>query len=365
MKIKEIVEGKTRLIVPIEKEPSKKSEVFFNPEMEFSRDISVLIAKAIKPKNFCDALASLGARGIRIANEVQCNVKLNDINPMAVEIIKKNTLLNNLKVEIRQGDANSLLIEEKFDWIDIDPFGSPVKFLDSAFLSVKHNGIIAVTATDTAALSGRYLMACFRKYSAFPLRTDYYNELGLRIFLGYLLRTAAKYEKSLEILFSHCTRHYYRAYVKVKKSKKETAILLRETKFLQHCFNCMNRELKEINEVKERCNCGAKFKNAGPIFSGKFADKNFCMKILKILNEENFKLKRQEKKLIETIAEEQKITLPYYNLHKIFKKRKLSAKSMEEVSEILKNNGFLFSRTHFSPLGIKTNAKISEIYKII
>ncbi|MEM2918515.1 MAG: tRNA (guanine(10)-N(2))-dimethyltransferase [Candidatus Altiarchaeota archaeon] len=365
MKIKEIVEGKTRLIVPIEKEPSKKSEVFFNPEMEFSRDISVLIAKVLRPNNFCDALASTGARGIRIANEVQCNVKLNDINPKAVEIIKKNAFLNNLKVEITQGDANSLLINEKFDWVDIDPFGSPIRFLDSALISVEHNGILAVTATDTAALSGTYPSSCLRKYSAFPLRTDYYNELGLRIFLGYLIRTAAKYEKSLEIIFSHCTRHYYRAYAKVKKSKKRATLSLGEIKFIQHCFNCMNRELKELNELEEKCSCGAKFKNSGPIFSGKFADEDLCKKILKILNNENFKFMKQEMKLIRVIAEEQKITLPYYNLHKLFKKRKLSAKSMEEISRSLNKSGFLFSRTHFSSIGIKTDAKVNEIYKVL
>ena len=37
---------------------------------------------------------------------------------------------------------------QKFDFIDIDPFGSPGKFLSSAFHAIKDGGMIAVTATD-------------------------------------------------------------------------------------------------------------------------------------------------------------------------------------------------------------------------
>lgn len=366
MNVKEIIEGSTKLLVPVEKEPTKKSEVFFNPAMEMSRDLSVTIAKVVKPKKFCDSLAGSGARGIRIANEVKCQVLLNDVNSKAIGLIEKNKELNKLsKVDIRHEDANSLLTNENFDWVDVDPFGSPVKFLDSAVRAVSHNGILVVTATDTAPLSGTYPKSCLRKYSALPLRTDYYNELGVRIFLGCIARTAAKYDKSLQILFSHCTRHYYRVYAKVKKSRKETNSSLAKMKFLQHCFRCLNREVKGLNELKEKCSCGEKFHNAGPIFSGKFADMAFCRKLYRILEKESFKLKNQEMKLVKTIGEEQIVTIPYYDIHKVFKKGKLPVKSMEEIANKLKNNGFLFSRTHFSPIGLRTDAKVSEIYQIL
>ncbi len=365
MKLVEILEGKTKLIVPIEKEPTKSSEVFFNPAMEISRDMSVAIAKVVKPRDFCDSLAGSGARGIRIANEVKCSVLINDVSSKAVELIEKNKKLNNITVEVRHEDANSLLTSENFDWVDLDPFGSPVKFLDSAMRAVSHNGMLAVTATDTAPLSGTYPKSCLRKYSALPLRTDYYNELGLRILLGYIARTAAKYDKSIQVLFSHCTRHYYRAYVKVKKSRKETNSSLPETKFLQHCFHCLSREIKSLNELKEKCSCGEKFQTAGPVFSGKFADETFCKKLYKILEKESFKLKNQELKLVKTVCEEQTATTPYYDIHKVFKKGKMPVKSMEEIEKRLKTQGFSFSRTHFSPIGIRTDAKIADLYRIL
>ena len=38
-----------------------------------------------------------------------------------------------------------------FDYIDIDPFGSPNPFLAAAIGRITRNGIVAVTATDTAS----------------------------------------------------------------------------------------------------------------------------------------------------------------------------------------------------------------------
>ena len=38
--LKEIIEGRTRLLVPLEGELTKKDPVFYNPLMELNRDIS-------------------------------------------------------------------------------------------------------------------------------------------------------------------------------------------------------------------------------------------------------------------------------------------------------------------------------------
>jgi tRNA (guanine26-N2/guanine27-N2)-dimethyltransferase len=373
MKLKQIKEGKTKFFIPaiFEKPPTKKSPVFFNPDMELSRDISVGIAKILKPKNFCDSLAGCGARGLRIANEVKCKVFLNDKNPLASNLIKKNAKLNDLNPKITNLDANlflsSLSKETGLQWIDIDPFGSPVRFIDSAFRSIEHNGILSITATDTAPLSGTYPKSCQRKYDAIPLRTDYYNELGLRIMIGFLAREALRYDKSLQILFSYSKRHYFRAYLKVKKSRREANVMLeKRVKFLQHCFNCLNREMKTLDELEKNCKCSSKFHNAGPLWDGKFAEERFCKKLIKTLEKENFRFKEEEIKLVKMIESEQKVANNlYYNIHKTFKKLKIPAKSMEDVTKKLKKRNFLVTRTHFSRLGIRTDAKIFDLYDFL
>lgn len=37
---------------------------------------------------------------------------------------------------------------QKFDFIDLDPFGSPSKYLSSALHAIKDGGMLAVSATD-------------------------------------------------------------------------------------------------------------------------------------------------------------------------------------------------------------------------
>jgi tRNA (guanine26-N2/guanine27-N2)-dimethyltransferase len=168
----EITEGRTILLIPRIEKLSRKNIVFYNPHMEFSRDISIAIARILKPKRFCDLLAGSGARGIRIANETGCETTVNDINPEAFKLIERNKELNKVDVNATNLDANQLLSREKFNFIDIDPFGPPVHFIDSALRSIRDKGVLAVTATDTSALCGTYPKACRRKYDATPLKTD-------------------------------------------------------------------------------------------------------------------------------------------------------------------------------------------------
>lgn len=363
MELQQITEGETKLLIPRVRNLTKRDPVFFNPRMELTRDLSVVIAEIVKPKTFADVMAGSGSRGIRIANELKFHVLLNDLNPKAFKLMQKNVELNNLETKVTNQNANSLLSERKFDWIDLDPFGSPARYIDSGFRAISQGGILAVTATDTALFSGTYPKACQRKYDAKPLRTSYYNELGLRIFLGFLARAGTRHDKYCEILFAHSTGHYYRAYLRVKKSReKSNEMLKKEVGFLQHCHRCLNREIKPLDKLKENCQCGAKFITAGPLWAGNFAQPAFSEKIIKKLKEKDFPLKEKEIKLVQTIKSEQEIKNPYYNLHKVFKKLKISARSMDEVEKKLRAKNFKFSRTHFSPLGIRTNAKIFDLY---
>ncbi len=365
MNLIKITEGKTKLLIPEVEKLTRKNIVFFNPQMEFSRDISIAIAQISKPKDFCDALAGSGARGIRIANETECKTTVNDINPQAFELIKKNKKLNKVDIRATNLDANLLLSKEGFDFIDIDPFGAPVRFIDSALRSIGNGGILAVTATDTSALCGTYPRACKRKYDAAPLRTDYYNELGLRILIAYLTRSALRYDISIKPIFSHCTRHYLRVYLQIKKSRKDANKILGEINHIQHCFTCLNREFSKLDELKSTCTCGADLRSAGPLWTTGFADPGFCERLKKQLINDNFRTMHESVKLVELIEEEQRVEIPYYNIHKIFKKLGIPAIPMNEIMERLNESGFIATRTHFSALGIRTDASISDIYSIL
>ena len=53
-----------------------------------------------------------------------------------------------------------------FDFIDVDPYGSIVPYLDVALTHVKNGGYIGLTATDLSALTGSAPKKTARRYDA-------------------------------------------------------------------------------------------------------------------------------------------------------------------------------------------------------
>ena len=129
---------------------------------------------------------------------------MKDLKTVSYTHLDLNQLEN---VIVCKEDANMILrkCKGKFDVIDIDPFGTPSPYLDSAASSLRAGGMICVTATDTSALCGTYSEPCIRKYSSVPLKTEYCHENGLRILAGFVARTFSKYKKFIEVKFSHST----------------------------------------------------------------------------------------------------------------------------------------------------------------
>lgn len=68
--------------------------------------------------------------------------------------------------------------------VDLDPYGTPSAFLDTAVQAVTDGGILLVTATDMANLCGNNSTACFSNYGAYPVHRPYCHEMALRILLG-------------------------------------------------------------------------------------------------------------------------------------------------------------------------------------
>ena len=236
-------------VVPSDYAPSK-APVFYNPVMEFNRDLTVLAFKAYQHMvnheiSICEPFTSQGIRGIRFAAEVDgvTKVLLSDINTSAYELAKHNIKLNNLedKITIKQKDANCVLScnaspKKRFDIVDIDPFGTPVPYLDSAFTALRNKGLLAATATDLAPLCGVHAKACVRKYGGKPLRTEYCHELAVRLLAGCMATVAAKHDIGIQILFSHSSNHYIRVYAQIAYGCLKADESLKNTGYILHCF---------------------------------------------------------------------------------------------------------------------------------
>ena len=359
MKSKKIKEGKIKLTVPEGR--IYDASVFYNREGEMNRDLSVsaiqVFQKEFEKKiTICDALSASGVRGLRYAKEIKGikNVTLNDKNPVAVKLIRKNVKENKLtkKCTVNKDDASSFLRKNIFIVIDIDPFGSPNVFIDSAARSIYHKGLLCVTATDQSALAGTYPNSCFRKYGIKTVRTNFYNELGVRILISFIILNLARYEKAFVPVLSFADKHYYRTFGMIEHAGK-IYDLLKDFKFVSYC-SCGNWTL----DVKEKCYCGKKFDLIGPVYLGKINDKKFCKKVLVDIKKRDFELKKQEEKLLKQLVEEADMPFFYYDLHSLAKKFGFKIPRTEILIKRLEKKGFKATRTHFSPTAIKTDADL-------
>ena len=321
----------------------------------------------------CDAFGGTGIRGIRYSREIEGvkNVVINDLNPLAVHFTKENIHKNGLdNVKVFKEDANILLrkCRGKFDVIDIDPFGTPSPFIESAATSVKAGGMLCVTATDTSALCGTYKEPCIRKYSSMPLKTEYCHENGLRILAGFIARTFAKYKKFIELKFSHSTEHYMRIYLTIGKGAKKTDSSLKNIGYIAHCPNCLYRKLIYgiTPQIPSKCpRCGENFQVGGPLWLGDLLDKEFIFKMMKITPSLSIKMDKDAIKLLKRCYEESEGPATFYDLHKISKKLKISAPPLNKVLDRLKDEEYFASRTHIQPTGIKTDAALEKLEEII
>ena len=342
-----ITEGKAIISVKMQKIPTRKMEVFYNPVMKLNRDLSISLLKVLGKRKIivADPLAGSGVRVIRFLKELPKGmikqIYVNDRSAAAVAAIKKNFRLNKIKsIAIDQNDANEFLKKRKFDYIDIDPFGYPGPFIDAAFDSINSGGILAITATDTAALCGSARKACLRKYTAINFRNPMMHEIGLRILIGWVARNAEEHGKRIEPILSYSKDHYMRTFVKAKKNGKH------ELGMVWLCDNCLS-----FGERK-KCKCKTKMLVVGPIWIGRIGNPKIVKKINKI----------NPSKFMDLLQKDTESGLVgHYDVHEFASRYKLPhLPNLYEIAK--KSNG---TRTHFNPFGIKTAKTPKELLEII
>jgi len=361
--LEEISEGNTKISVfktkKEEKGPGskKKGLPFYNPSMELNRDLSIVLAQwfvnnSNKTKKLIDGLASSGIRGVRFSNEIKGDfeVYINDWDEDAYNLIKKNIKKNKLKNTFSlNSNLNSILSSEKFDYIDIDPFGSPIYFFDSAARSINNDGIIACTATDTAALCGVYPKVCIRRYDAAPFHSVAMKEVGIRILLGCIARTVSKYDKGIIPLLTHATDHYFRLYVKIINGVKNA-----------------NDSISKVKIIKsdEKIGLEKTKKDVGPLWTGEIHSKKIIKDLIPILSEKKLACKNKLYKLVDILDEEVDAPSFYYTTDSISSHFKTSPPRKSDLFKFLKGKDYKVCNTHLDPNGFKTDAPLSVIEKM-
>jgi len=225
--VKEFQEGKAVFRANLsgkDKGPGKAKGVFYNPAMKLSRDLHVAFAKKLDFSGILlDGLAASGIRGIRLAIEADFNVEFCDTSALATETIATNLNLNGIKSKIHNLPVEELLLKKKYDGIDIDPFGTPAPYIEAALKGLNDNGILGISATDTAVLCGAKPSICLKRYSAMSMKRVAAKEIGIRILLARIHNLASSMGKGIEPLLCYSEGHHLRAFVKVT-TKNEVSL---------------------------------------------------------------------------------------------------------------------------------------------
>jgi tRNA (guanine26-N2/guanine27-N2)-dimethyltransferase len=355
--------------------------VFYNPRMKLNRDIAVLALQAYQERSgrdlfICEPMCGTGVRGIRMAKEVRGveKVVMGDLNPLAAKLASFNVELNDLgdRIAVRNLEANLLFALHSapnmhFDYIDLDPFGSPVYYLDSAIRALRNGGLLAITATDMAPLCGAHRQACLRKYGALPLHSEYCHEVALRILIGALASAAARHEKAATIAFGHSTDHYVRAYVILEHGAEGASKSLEEMGYILHCPRCLNRRVAHrIHDLGSTlCDeCGKTMIIAGPLWLGPLSEPSFCDEMIEGAERHGFGEKRLMR-LLRVIRSESGYPPTYFNIDTISDLLNLASSPTEEFLRALRRTGYKAVRTHFHPRGVKTDAPIKAMKEVL
>ena len=284
---------------------AKTGEGFLNPAMAPARTRSVmLLADALengwlvpegKMIRALDALCATGVRPRRWRKEIpdqeRLRITANDLDSEAVEWARnshsENPIGDGIDWEPEEGrfaktiegivedgihwingDAMNLMSQAPFQWIDIDPFGSPVKFLDTAIQSISRVGVLEVTATDTAALCGSAKTSALRRYGSVGITDSYMHDDATRILLGTIARIAAMHDKSMHPIMSLFDGHHVRVSVLLKKSKDEA------TKWRDNIGYRIRSEPYHFAKLPEG-------KYSGPMWTGPIFDSDIASRITK------------------------------------------------------------------------------------
>jgi tRNA (guanine26-N2/guanine27-N2)-dimethyltransferase len=355
----EIEEGNARIEV--------LDGVFYNPKMKGLRDISVAYLNSVSKgkETLLDSTPATGIRGIRYALEAGIDdITFVEINNSAYENIIRNLNKNNMQNAVAynksiQEFANSY--NGAFDFIDVDPFGSPAPYIHDLLKVSKDNTVIMITATDTAVLCGAHSNACIKTYSSMPMHNELCHEVGLRILACFIAREAAQFNFGIEVELAIANMHYMRIFVRLNRGANKAVESIKKCGFALYCNKCHNFSYKKgiATSIDDKCSyCNSKMQISGPMWLDSINNKQVVGKML------GMQLNIEEEKLLGTIYKE--IDTPFFfAIPKLTKYMKRGAVSAADVVKVLSEEGYEVSKTHVDNNSIKTNAHIGEIIKVI
>ncbi|KAI3462862.1 hypothetical protein Pfo_019525 [Paulownia fortunei] len=334
-----------------------------------------------------------GLRALRYAREVDGigQVVALDNDKASVEACRRNIKFNGSvacsKVESHLVDARVYMLThpKEFDVVDLDPYGSPSVFLDSAVQSVVDGGILMCTATDMAVLCGSNGEVCYSKYGSYPLRGKYCHEMSLRILLACIESHANRCKRYIVPVLSVQMDFYVRVFVRIHTSASAMKNTPLKLSYVYQCTGCDSFHLQPIGRtvsknssvkylpgfgpvVAQECSdCGKKYNMGGPIWSAPIHDLEWVTSILADVKAMKGRYPAFDRisAVLTTISEELPDVPLFLSLHNLCATLKCTSPSAVIFRSAVINAGYRISGSHVNPLGLKTDAPMDVIWDIM
>lgn len=339
-----------------------------------------------------DALAATALRSIRYVKEIPGvkQVVVNDLDEAAVQAAKRNIDFNQVdpsKIRVQQGDAigamhASSTAKQRFDVIDLDPYGSAAPFLDAAVQCVGEGGLLCVTCTDMGVLSGGHPETCYAKYGSMPTKGKYLHEMALRIVLHALEAQANRYRRHIVPVLSLSIDFYVRIFVRVFTSPAEVKKACTKAAYVHQSLGCGSFFLQPVGKISKNnynpsltsgdgvCpQTGKRFKIGGPIWSPAIHDTEWVESLLERAKDNPGPHPPATTKrihgMLTSVSEELPDVPLFYSLPDMCSTLHCTSPRMVDMQAALVNAGFRVSQQHKEPQAVKTDAPDDVVWDIM
>lgn len=316
--------------------------------MVVNRDVSAVAMPRlpVPVQRALDGLAGTGAWGIRMRLEANVpEVLFSDVSPRAYELIRENLALNGLGDPVLQGPFEDAVDADPFDFVDIDPFGTPAPFLEPAIRHPTPPCGLGITATDVATLAGTYPETCLARYGARSLRCAQGHEIGLRILLAFADRKAAKFGKHVRPLLAFSAEHFLRLLVVLEPADAHATATIGYVK-----RDPMGRPRPVQGIVPDA---------AGPLWLGPICDPAFVRRL-----EPTEWTRPAAARLLDALRTEADMPAFFVSIEDLARLDRTSPPKLGRFLEALRAQGFRATRTHLDPLGVRTDAPSEDVVRV-
>jgi tRNA (guanine26-N2/guanine27-N2)-dimethyltransferase len=311
------------------------------------------------------------------------------------------------------GAAKPCWAGQKFDVVDLDPYGSAAPFIDSAIASAREGALLLVTSTDSAVLCGNYSETCHAKYGSTGIKTVACHEMAVRILLAALERAAARQGKSIVPLVSLHIDFYIRVFVRVYTSAADAKMACCKLGLMVQCAQCPNHYAMPLsrprggrskaqeankpappaaakgappvppqnfpaaparsdNATNLQCEswgdyvpgsacecCGGRLLVGGPLYCAPTQDRAFITQLLAEIEArgpERLKGQARIKGMLVTAASELPEVPLFYSLPELSSRLKMHCPPAPIITAALARLGYRCSQAHSDAVGFKTDA---------